>query len=284
MKKSILVADCGSTSCEWRLISGGSVSELPATSGFNPNYQSPEMLTEEIQKLLQTSDFRREVGQVYYYGTGCSSIFGQNQVRNVLSAIFKNADIEVASDLWGSVRAFYNGEPVICGILGTGSNSARFDGKEMTHCAPSLGFILGDEGSGSKVGQLLLNAYYYREMPESLCSDFANEYDLDLDNQLGAVYRSVKPAAHLAQYARFAGKHKDNPFIEELVGATLSDFLRHFICGFADYREVQVGIIGSVAYHFSEILKVRAEAAGISNINIEQRPIDRLAQHYLSQH
>lgn len=284
MEKSILIADCGSTSCEWRLISGGSVGDLPATSGFNPNYQPPDMLTEEIQKLLQKSDFRREVGQVYYYGTGCSSIFGQNQVRNVLRGFFKNADIEVTSDLWGSVRAFYNGEPVICGILGTGSNSARFDGKEMTHCAPSLGFILGDEGSGGKIGQLLLRAFYYREMPESLRKDFAKEYDLDLDNQLDSVYRSSKPAAHLAQYARFAGKHKDNPFIDKLVGETLNDFLRHFICGFDDYREVKVGIVGSVAHHFSEILKARAEAAGISNIDIEQRPIDRLAQHYLSQH
>ena len=43
-----------------------------------------------------------------------------------------------------------------------------YDGEKIIDNVPSLGFILGDEGSGGYFGRKLLQAYYYREMPDDL--------------------------------------------------------------------------------------------------------------------
>jgi len=280
MSLEVLVADCGSTGCEWRLISQGEIKSLPATAGFNPNYQSSVELTAALKDKTEFLSLQSEVNRVVFYGAGCGAEFGKHSVKQALSGFFTRAEIEVHSDLYGAAHALYSGSPVICGILGTGSNSGRYDGEKMTHCTPSLGYILGDDGSGGKIGQLLLRAYFYREMPGKISAEFAIEYDLSVDIQLEAIYRSSRPAAHLAQFAPFAAKFIDNPFIRNLVAQTQRDFLTHFICGFEDYRKISSGIVGSVAHHFREVLIEEAAALEIENLEIIQRPIGRLAEYH----
>jgi len=282
MKAKVLVADCGSTGCEWRLINQGEIKSLPATAGFNPNYQSSGELTAALKDKTEFLSLQSEVNRVVFYGAGCGAEFGKNSVKQALSGFFTHAEIEIHSDLYGAAHALYSGSPVICGILGTGSNSGRYDGKMMTHCAPSLGYVLGDDGSGGKIGQMLLRAFFYREMPGKISGEFATEYDLNLDTQLQAIYRSSRPAAHLAQFAPFAAKFIDDAFIRNLVAQTQRDFLTHFICGFEDYRNLPVGIVGSIAHHFREVLTEEAGKLEINNLEIIQKPIARLAEYHRS--
>lgn len=282
MKSGILIADCGSTSCEWRWISGDEISVLPRTPGFNPNYRDTEDWIIELKPNVSFNELVGRVSQVFFYGAGCGTAATQQKVSRAIGEYFQSNRVVVRSDLWAAVHAFYRGETIICGILGTGANSCRFDGEAITHCAPSLGYILGDEGSGGKIGQLLLKAYYYREMPQELREKFAAQFNLDLDKQLRAIYSDPMPASHLAQFAKFAGANQSDPFIRELVGKTLREYLVHFVCGFRDYRILKVGLVGSVAYHFSEILINQAEALGITTPEIIQRPIDALANYHIN--
>ena len=43
--------------------------------------------------------------------------------------------------------------PGIACILGTGSNTCLYDGEDVTDNVTNLGFMLGDEGSGSHLGK-----------------------------------------------------------------------------------------------------------------------------------
>lgn len=52
----------------------------------------------------------------------------------------------------GAARAVCGHKEGLACILGTGMNSCLFDGNHMTKNVPSLGFILGDEGSGAVMG------------------------------------------------------------------------------------------------------------------------------------
>ncbi len=56
-------------------------------------------------------------------------------------------------DLTGAAVATSQGETGISCILGTGSNSCYFDGSAVHEEVPALGYILGDEGSGSFFGK-----------------------------------------------------------------------------------------------------------------------------------
>lgn len=49
-------------------------------------------------------------------------------------------------------------EGVVC-ILGTGANACHYDGENITERMISLGYALGDEGSGNYIGKLTLKAF-----------------------------------------------------------------------------------------------------------------------------
>ena len=65
----------------------------------------------------------------------------------------KEQVLRLVHDIEAACYATYNGNPNISCILGTGSNSCFFDGKEIIENAPALGFLIGDEASGNYFGK-----------------------------------------------------------------------------------------------------------------------------------
>jgi N-acetylglucosamine kinase-like BadF-type ATPase len=57
-------------------------------------------------------------------------------------------------------------------ILGTGTNTCIYNGKEVTHNIDSGAYILGDEGSGCYIGKKLLIDYLRGYMPEAVRKNF----------------------------------------------------------------------------------------------------------------
>jgi N-acetylglucosamine kinase-like BadF-type ATPase len=55
-----------------------------------------------------------------------------------------------------AARGLCGHNPGIACILGTGSNSCYYNGKDIVDNVSPLGFILGDEGSGAVLGKLLV--------------------------------------------------------------------------------------------------------------------------------
>lgn len=280
MEKLVLVADCGSTSCEWRLIDSSDIALLPVTAGFNPTYEPVVNLANAIDGNEPLKKMTNVISEVRFYGAGCASEDARAKVRQQLQSHFQHAEIEVKSDIWGAARAVYRGNPIICGILGTGSNACRFDGANIEFATPSLGYILGDEGSGNHIGRLLVRSYFYETMPAELRSAFEAEYDLSLSNILQMVYQQPNASGTLAQYARFAKAKLDHPFVRELVSESMRGFLTHFVCRFKAAKEIEFAAVGSVAFHFGDILKSEATKLNISTGPILQRPIDQLAEYH----
>ena len=63
-------------------------------------------------------------------------------------------------------------------ILGTGSNSCFYNGKEIVSNISPLGFILGDEGSGAVLGKLLVGDILKNQLPATLKEEFLKQFDL----------------------------------------------------------------------------------------------------------
>ena len=87
----------------------------------------------------------------------------------------------------------YNNKPNITWILGTGSNSCMFDGKNIIeNASPSLGFIMGDEISGNYFGKKVLSLYFNKLLPKELCENFEKKYEHNIDNINDNVYKSSR--------------------------------------------------------------------------------------------
>ena len=273
----ILIADSGSTKCDWVGIEKSGKEVLRTlTMGFNPYFHTQATISTAIKQNEQLSKIQSEVEEIYYYGAGCSSADLNKIVEIALRLSFPNATVTVDHDLLGAAYAAYQGEPNITCILGTGSNSCHFDGKSLTEAVPALGFILGDEGSGSYFGKRLIASHLYGKLPEKINQDFIDTYGLTMQEIVTNVY--VKPNAnvYLASFVRFISGYKDEPLFKEMLHNGMKDFLETHVMCYPESKNIQINFVGSVAFHFKEAIGSAAKELGLNIGDVIQRPVDRL--------
>ena len=290
----ILIADSGSTKTDWILVaSDGTQTELH-TDGINPARDARDIIYNVLYHDLLTqipSDISREElsrsgcqgseGAVYFYGAGCIEPFSQT-VRSVLKDLFPCCKVEVESDLLGAARALCGHEPGIACILGTGSNSCLYDGRDIIMHTPPLGYILGDEGSGSFLGKVLVNGLFKGVLPDKLKQAFCNKYDMELPGIIEHVYRQPSANRFLASLVPFIVEHRNHPSIHDLL---VDAFRQFFVRNVAIYghKEMPIHCVGGIAYQFSDELSEAAASEGMQMGRIMLRPIQSIVQYHLQQ-
>ena len=183
----ILIADSGSTKCDWLLHQDDHLVFKTNTVGLNPHILSVKQLQKALKKNRQLLTYSDQIAHIYFFGAGCGTLKNQELIKKLLSACFVNAEIHVQEDLMAAAWAI-NKEPAVLCILGTGSNCAYFDGQQLSSKRPSLGYLLMDEGSGNSLGKRLLRSYYYRQMPQELELSFDNQFNLDAARVVHKLY------------------------------------------------------------------------------------------------
>ena len=278
-----LIADSGSTKTSWRLAKTAEDVGKAYTIGFNPDYYSAEEMLDSMRKELLPQVFADpdDIREIYFYGAGCSREDNVEQVRSVLNAIFPVAQtVFVDHDLLGAARALCGDEAGIACILGTGSNSCLYDGVSVTDNVTSLGFTLGDEGSGGYMGKQLLRAYFYRELPKELKDEFDARYGYSKADILNNIYQKPLPNRFVAQFSAFCGEHRRHPFINRLIVASLSEFLDRHVMKYKSEQPLKVHFLGSIAFYFREELEPLVAARDLKIGKIIQEPVDELVKYH----
>jgi glucosamine kinase len=272
----ILVADSGSTKTNW-LISHSPVIE---TIGFNPFFHSSEAISEELHKSAELNQVRKKVTEVHFYGAGCSSPERNNIVYQSLKGFFTQAEIFVDHDLKAAALATYDGRKCIACILGTGSNACVYDGIEIDCTVPrGLGYILGDEASGSYFGRRLLTAFLYKELPKATYDYMLSTYSLTKEKILWNVYNEPHANVYMARFAKVLTQSPaDKDYIDQMVHEGFMDFFKHNVVCFAGYENYPVHFVGSIAFHFKGLLKKVADEFGCELGNVDRQPIFRLLE------
>jgi glucosamine kinase len=271
----ILVADSGSTKTNWLTAN----STLMETIGFNPFFHTSEAIYEELAKNSDLNKIRSGVSKVYFYGAGCSSPERNGIVEKSLHQFFINAEIHVDHDLKAAAIATYDGRKCISCILGTGSNACVYDGIDIDYSVPrGLGYILGDEASGSYFGRRLLTAFLYKELPQATYDHMLNQYRLTKENILWAVYNEPHANVYMARFAKVLTQSTDREYIESMVYDGFKDFFRHNVICFNDYKNYPVHFVGSIAFHFKELLRRVAAEFGCELGNVDRQPIFKLLE------
>lgn len=275
-----LIADGGSTKTEWILIEGQQVVLRFLTKGFNPNYTDWETITVIISSEFPP-DCPDDVEKINYYGSGCGNEKNCQLVSAALQQRFPTAEIHVAHDLMAAAHGLLGHEKGIACILGTGANSCLYDGKNIVNQAVSLGYLVGDEGSGTQIGKNVLRSYFYGFMPADLRQEFEAYYQLTHKDFIDKLYHFPQPNMYLADFCKFAGEHQNHPYIRKICSDCFNDFIRIFIERYDVCKELKVSFVGSVAYHFQPIMKTCIEEKGLHLGKIIQSPADGLIDYYI---
>ena len=298
----ILIADSGSTKVHWCLITASGQYTDVFTDGINPMFQTCDAMRNSIsnQLLPQMAPllWAGTLTHVFFYGAGCTpekKVF----VQRALEGVFKKAEVFVASDMLGAARGLLGHNAGVACILGTGSGSCYYDGEDIEWSVPSLGYILGDEGSAAVLGKRLVGDLLKNQLGDDLKEAFFKEYETSMPDIFEHVYRQPFPNRFLAKLSRFCADHIDDPRIHALVYDHFVQFIRRNLLQYFDIKEEvnqsvlcqsegrsvfcqakPVSFVGSIAYYYRPVLEEAMRAEGLPLGNILQDPIEGLKEYH----
>ena len=270
-----LIVDIGGTRGRWFVLDKKNQISFKS-DGFNPFTSKIDVLSGILVSLKSSFDFD-SILNIHYYGAGISSENKKSEVRKVLKTFFTKSDVEINSDLLGSCRALCNDKSGVVGILGTGSNSCYYDGNKIKSKIKSLGYLLGDEGSGYDMGKKILVGYLRNDMPTTLKDKFSIKFDKKMD-LLERLYDESNKEKFIASFSNFIHENKKNEYIRKFLQNHFSNYFENIIL---KYSSKNIYLTGSIAYYFkNEILMVAKEKKLIIE-KIEKDPINHLCDfHY----
>lgn len=278
----ILIAESGSTKCDWIILDDQrKVVGTAKTQGFNPYFHGEEFIINELKGEPELVLVKSQVTMVFFYGAGCSSDLLNTIVREALEKFFPAAKVTVDHDLLAAAFSLYQGEPLISCIIGTGSNSCFFDGVKAIEYVPALGFILGDEASGSYFGKRVLADYFYKRLPGEMQRDFEERFTLNWAEVVKKVYQNPHANVYLASFMRFVADHKENDYVQEMVKEGMARFIDIHVTNFSNYHRYEVGFVGTIAYIFEDILREELKKRDCRPGLIIKHPIDHLVQYHM---
>lgn len=271
-----LLADIGGTSSRWALLHDSAVPQLHAgLPGYNPAGGDASAL---LTALREGALGHVSCDRLYAYGAGCGSPERAQRLAAVLNERWPSAGIHVGTDLLGAARGLLQEGRGLVLILGTGMNAGWYDGERLHTPMPSLGFMLGDEGSGADIGRHALIDALHGRMPEELM-DLLFPEGLQVADAVERVYRGGSPQAWLAAFTGKLAAMRNTYYVQELLAhrfGALSGILHNY---FSDRRGV-ISATGSVAMGFAEELRTALEARGFNLSAVEQNPLEGLVLYH----
>jgi glucosamine kinase len=276
---SILIADSGSTKCEWCFISNGR-KQIVITQGASPYFLTESQISLMMQNELLPALKKRKPTSIYFYGTGCAAAANRAVVRRAIRSVFPDASIEVEHDLTGAARALCGNKKGIVAILGTGSNSGYYNGNKIIHNSPGLGYVLGDEGSGAFLGKKVLQHYLYETFDTDLLNIFYKTYKVVSADILDAVYKKPLPNRYIASFALFLKENRGHYMIENIIEDGLREFFSVHLSQYAESGKFPLFFTGSVAFGFQDILKELCKTYGWHTGKFLAKPMPGLIAYH----
>jgi glucosamine kinase len=250
------------------------------TAGFNPYYQTGEAVFAEIQLRL-LPHVEHPVDEIYFYGAGCNNAEKNQIIRQALQKAFPHTQhIDIQTDMLAAARALCGRQPGIACILGTGANACRYDGEKVGFQPFSIGFWLGDEGSGGWIGRNFLAAFLREELSPALLEKFEHHFQTDKYEILDRLYRQPFPNRYAASFTWFLHENLHETFVSGLIREGFDLFIKRFVQKIPDFKHFPVHFTGSVAFHFEEILLDALQQTDLQTGQILEIPMDGLVKYH----
>ncbi|TKC13311.1 N-acetylglucosamine kinase [Pedobacter polaris] len=252
-----------------------------STQGINPYFVNANDVVRILSKNRDLSAYANSIKEVYFFGSGCSSPDKHEIISNGLSAFFTKAFVSVDHDLTGSAYATCGDKKGLTCILGTGSNITYYDGTNVHDGKHGLGYVLGDEGSGTYFGRKVLVSYLYGTMPADLMAVFAEQFQVNKDIVIQNIYQKPFPNSYLATFSRFMIGHKAHPFIQKMLKDGFQEFIDTNVKDYKEYKTLECNFVGSIAFYYQDELRSVFAENNIKVGKILQKPIEGIFEYIL---
>jgi len=269
-----IIADVGGTRGRWVIVDKTKIKTIE-TSGFNPysyNISSLDKILESLKKSIRSFKIER----ISYYGAGINNLQTKSIVEKSIKNYFLNTEVDVFSDLLGSCRALCKDKKGVVSILGTGSNSCYFDGNQIKNKINSLGYLLGDEGSGYVLGKSFLKKHLRNEFPNNLSISFNDNFNIK-ENFLRDIYKGDSYNM-ISKISKFIYTVKKEKIINKLL---IDHFTYYFKEIILKYNTKNIYLSGSVAHYFSDEIKEVSRGYNFNIMKIIKDPIDHLIKYHV---
>lgn len=276
-----LIADAGSTKIDWTAIDKeGNVVSSVTCGGVNVAVTDPGILSDVLSDISKDMDLDGEIDEIYYYGAGCATPSLCKAIEAALMSVWNSSAISVESDMIGAAHALMGSSSGIACILGTGSNSCLYENGVITDHTPSLGYILGDEGSGAAIGRRLLNRIFKRTLPREIIENFTDKYRLTLEGLIDNVYRGRQPNRYLASFMPFVSENIEEPEISLMVKDEFANFIKNNLLRYSVKGIFPVGAVGSIAAVFKNQLHEVMHEMGFELTVVDRSPMPGLIKYH----
>ena len=279
-----LIADSGSTKTDWCLTDEkGNQSQIYHTIGYNPYFIDTEAIYYSLSENLLKNLDASLVTKVFFYGAGCSTPEKKDIVKKALNRCFPTADeIFVGHDLLATARALLGKRTGFAAILGTGCNTCIYDGDDVSHNIDSLGYLLGDEGSGSYIGKKIVRDFMRGRLEPELQARFKERFQITDNEQIfHTLYTTQFPNRYLASFCKFADEYVSHPYIKNKVRDGFRDFFKNLVSKYPNYKEFEFNCVGSVGFVFKEILEEVATSFDMKVGRVIKSPLEDLVKFHL---
>jgi N-acetylglucosamine kinase-like BadF-type ATPase len=274
-----LIADSGSTKCEWSFLQEGKKKKI-VTQGISPYFLNSEQITVVLQKELLPKLGKHQVDEIYYYGTGLANPDNAKLLKSIFKKLFPSAKVQAEIDLLAAARALCGSEKGVVCILGTGSNSCYYNGKKIIKNSPGLGYVLGDEGSGAYMGKKVIQHYLYNTFDEDLMSRFVARFQTNASEILEKVYKWPQPNRYLASFALFLAENRGHYMIENIIEDSLNDFFFNHLYKYRESWTLPISFVGGIAYGFKDVLKDMCFTYELELGKVLKTPMDGLIEYH----
>lgn len=274
-----LIADSGSTKCEWCLVHNGRKKHI-FTQGISPYFLAGTQIQDLIAKEVFPKVKNYGVQQIFYYGTGCKNADNRRIIKSAIKKVFPDTEVFVDHDLMAAARALCGKEKGIACILGTGSNSCYYNGKNILKNSPGLGYVLGDEGSGAYLGKKVLQYYLYNTFDEELAFRFNDKFNTSDNEILDNIYKKPLPNRYMASFAIFLVENRGHYMIENIIEDGINDFFFQHICKYGESWKLPIHFVGGVAYGFKDVVKDLCNTYELELGNILKNPMQGLIDYH----
>ncbi len=274
-----LIADSGSTKCEWSFLQEGKKKKI-VTQGISPYFLNTEQIIAVLQKELLPKLRNVQIDEIYYYGTGLANPENVKLLKSVFKKLYPSAKIQAEIDLLAAARALCGNEKGVVCILGTGSNSCYYNGKKIVKNSPGLGYVLGDEGSGAYMGKKVIQHYLYNTFDEDLMSRFVARFQTNASEILEKVYKWPQPNRYLASFALFLAENRGHYMVENIIEDSLNDFFFTHLYKYTESWTLPISFVGGIAYGFKDVLKEMCYTYELELGKVLKTPMDGLIEYH----
>lgn len=277
-----LFADCGATKCAWAIVEGDAMPVYSESMGLNPNLLELDEVYEKLYAVYVEKKWEKlDPKSVHFFGAGCGSDHGRRAIESALGRLFPRAEIEVRNDIQGTAVGLKEADPIIACILGTGSASVYFDGEACRKLRASLGWTIGDEGSGCAIGSIVLRSVFYELWPSEILEGFKKEYPgFDVEKYLSSIRGNSYPNRFIASFAKFASAYLHIEPVYKEIKEELRRFVQWQVAPYCKEFGCKASFSGSVAFHYSAILGELAREEGFEIEKIIAKPLPEIVRSY----